>query len=80
MKATIQFNGKSAVIELTSDQLAQAKKQTSHFTNIKTLQDALDYVGETIDHFNHRTQFDDDGQRQGKNLRLSYWLFVKAIL
>ncbi len=70
MKATIQFNGKSAVIELTSDQLAQAKKQTSHFTNIKTLQDALDYIGETIDHFNHRTQFDDDAQKAGKELEV----------
>ncbi|MGJ1407426.1 hypothetical protein [Sphingobacterium siyangense] len=70
MKATIQFNGKSAVIELTSDQLAQAKKQTSHFTNIKTLQDALDYVGETIEHFNHRTQFDDDAQKAGKELEV----------
>ena len=70
MKATIQFNGKSAVIELTSDQLAQAKKQTSHFTNIKTLQDALDYVGETIDQFNYRTQCDDDTQKAGKELEV----------
>ncbi|WP_286753895.1 MULTISPECIES: hypothetical protein [Sphingobacterium] len=70
MKATIQFNGKSAVIELTPDQLAHAKKQTSHFTNIKTLQDALDYVGETIDQFNHRTQFDDDAQKAGKELEV----------
>ena len=70
MKATIQFNGKSAVIELTSDQLAHAKKQTSHFTNIKTLQDALDYVGETTDQFNRRTQFDDDAQKAGKELEV----------
>lgn len=70
MKATIQFNGKSAVIELTADQLVQAKKQTSHFTNIKTLQDALDYAGESIDHFNHRTQFDDDAQKAGKELEV----------
>ena len=70
MKATIEFNGKSAVIELTPDQLAQAKKQTSHFTNIKTLQDALDYVGETTDHFNQRTQFDDDAQKAGKELEV----------
>ncbi|WP_312363954.1 hypothetical protein [Sphingobacterium sp.] len=70
MKATIQFNGKSAVIELTSDQLTQVQKQTSHFTNIKTLQDALDYVGETTDQFNRRTQFDDDAQKAGKELEV----------
>lgn len=70
MKTTINYNGKDVVIELTNEQLAQAKKQSSHYTDIKTFQDALDYIGESLEDFNYRTQFDDDCQRAGKELEV----------
>lgn len=70
MKTTINYNGKDVVIELTNEQLAEAKKQSSHYTDIKTFQDALDYIGESLENFNYRTQFDDDCQRAGKELEV----------
>lgn len=70
MKTTINYNGKDVVIELTNEQLAEAKKQSCHYTDIKTLQDALGYIGETLEDFNHRTQFDDDCQRAAKELEV----------
>lgn len=39
-----------------------------NFRDIKTLQDALDYNGETLEHFNARTQFDDDKEKADKEL------------
>lgn len=70
MKQTINFNGKDVVIELTAEQLAIAKKQSSNYTDIKCLQDALDYIGESLDSFKHRTQFDDDAQKAYKELEV----------
>lgn len=35
---------------------------------IKTVQDALDYNGETLEQFNKRTQFDDDQEKATKEL------------
>jgi hypothetical protein len=70
MKTTINYNGKDVVIDLTAEQVAQAKKQSSHYTDIKTLQDALDYIGESLDDFNNRTQFDDDCQKAAKELEV----------
>lgn len=70
MKQVIEFNGKTIEIELTSDQVAFAKKQTPSYTDIKTLQDALDYTGESLESFNRRTKFDDDVQKAGKELEV----------
>lgn len=75
MKVTITIDGKPVEIELTAEQIAKVTKKASHYTDIKTLQDALDYVGESIESFNHRTQFDDDVQRAYKELEI----IVKAI-
>lgn len=75
MKTTITINGKSVEIELTAEQVAQIKKQSVHYTDIKTLQDALDYNGETLEEFNNRTQYDDDVQRAYKELEV----IVKAV-
>lgn len=70
MKTTININGKSVEIELTSEQVAEIQKKSSHYTNIKTLQDALNYKCETMEEFNHRTQFDDDSNRAIKELEV----------
>jgi len=70
MKTTINYNGKDVVIDLTAEQVAQVKKLSSHYTDIKTLQDALDYIGESLEDFNHRTQFDDDCQKAVKELEV----------
>lgn len=75
MKTTITINGKPVEIELTKDQVDQIKKQSFHYTDIKTLQDALDYNGETLEEFNKRTQYDDDAQRAYKELEV----IVKAV-
>lgn len=37
---------------------------------IKSLQAALDYNGETLEQFEHRTQFDTPGQKAGKALEV----------
>lgn len=70
MKQSIVFNGKTIDIELTAQQVELAKKQTSSYTDIKTLQDALDYTGESLEDFNHRTQFDDDVQKAQKEIEV----------
>lgn len=72
MKTTININGNPVEITLTAEQLAEieAKKKVKHFSDIKTFQDALDFRGETLEQFNHRTQFDDDVQRAGKELEV----------
>lgn len=36
------------------------------FIKVTSLEHALQLNGETIEQFNHRTQFDDDVQRAGK--------------
>ncbi|GHE35088.1 hypothetical protein [Sphingobacterium griseoflavum] len=70
MKQIIKFNGKDVEIELTADQIALAKKKSVSYADIKTLQDALDYTGESLESFNNRTQFDDDVQRAQKELEV----------
>lgn len=45
MKTTLEINGKSVEIELTAEQVAQIKKQSVHYTDIKTFEDACDFVG-----------------------------------
>lgn len=37
---------------------------------ITTFQDALDFNGETLEQFEHRTQFDTPGQKAGKSLEV----------
>lgn len=70
MKVTIEINGNPVEIELTAEQVAKATKKATHYTDIKTLEDALDYIGESIESFNFRTQFDDDAQRAYKELEV----------
>lgn len=45
MKTTITINGKPVEIELTKDQVDQIKKQSVHYTDIKTFGDACDFLG-----------------------------------
>ncbi len=71
-KVTITVNGTPVEIELTAEQIAQVTKKACHYTDIKTLQDALNYIGESEESFNHRTQFDDDVQRAGKELEVIF--------
>lgn len=40
------------------------------FIKVTSLEHALQLNGETIEQFNHRTQFDDDVQRAGKELEV----------
>jgi len=40
------------------------------FNKPTSLQEALDFNGETLEQFNHRTQFDTDGQKAGKELEV----------
>lgn len=72
MKTTININGNPVEITLTAEQLAEieANRKTISFRDIKSFQDALDFRGETLEQFNHRTQFDDDVQRAGKELEV----------
>lgn len=70
MKALVKINGKSVEIDLTPQQVVEANRKAVDYTDIKTLQDALDYVGESLDSFNNRTQFDDDAQRAYKELEV----------
>lgn len=70
MKAILTIEGKSVEIELTADQVGKVKKITTSYTDIKTLQDALDYIGESLESFNSRTQFDDDAQKAYKELEV----------
>lgn len=51
MKTTITINGKPVEIELTEDQVDQIKKQSAHYTDIKTFEDACDFVGVDSDEF-----------------------------
>lgn len=41
-----------------------------HWKDIVSLEKALEYTGESIQHFNYRTQFDTDQQRAGKELEV----------
>ncbi|MFD2599878.1 hypothetical protein ACFSQ3_13050 [Sphingobacterium corticis] len=70
MKQKITFKGKEIVIDLTPEQIASANRQSIHFTDIKTLDDALSFIGETPESFKKRTQFDDDAQKAYKELEL----------
>lgn len=45
MKTTIEINGKSVEIELTAQQIADIKKQSVTYTDIKTFEDACNYEG-----------------------------------
>ena len=47
---------------------AEAKASLPIRDRIKSFQDALDYNGETLEQFEHRTQFDTPGQKAGKQL------------
>lgn len=51
MKTTININGKSVEIELTSEQVAQIKKASTDYRDIKTFEDACEYVGVDPDQF-----------------------------
>lgn len=70
MKALVEINGKSVEIDLTPQQVLEANRKAVDYTDIRTLQDALDYVGESLESFNNRTQFDDDAQRAHKELEV----------
>lgn len=41
-----------------------------HWKDITSFEKALEYTGETIEQFNHRTQFDTDQQRAGKEIEV----------
>lgn len=45
MQTTINQNGKSVTITLTDEQVAQIKKATTHYTDIKTVEDAFEFAG-----------------------------------
>lgn len=49
---------------------AEAKASLPIRDRIKSFQDALDYNGETLEQFEHRTQFDTPGQKAGKQLEV----------
>lgn len=51
MKTTITINGKPVEIELTKEQVDQIKKQSTHYTDIKTFEDACDFVGVDSEEF-----------------------------
>lgn len=70
MKALVEINGNSVEIDLTPQQVVEVNRKAINYTDIRTLQDALDYVGESIESFNNRTQFDDDAQRAHKELEV----------
>lgn len=48
----------------------EAKASLPIRDRIKSFQDALDYNGETLEQFEHRTQFDTPGQKAGKQLEV----------
>ncbi|WP_282635806.1 hypothetical protein [Sphingobacterium thalpophilum] len=70
MKATLKIKNQEIAIDLTLEQVASITKESIHYTDIKSLEDALAYNGESIEEFNHRTQFDNDQQRAGKELEV----------
>ena len=45
METTIKANGKTVTITLTSEQVAQIRKETTHYTDIKTVEDAFEFLG-----------------------------------
>ncbi|WP_410221908.1 hypothetical protein [Pedobacter sp.] len=45
MKTTININNKAVEIELTADQVEAIKKATTKYTDIKTLADAVSFLG-----------------------------------
>lgn len=47
MKTTIKINGEDVEITLTPEQVAEIKKNTSDFRDIKTVEDAFDFLGMT---------------------------------
>lgn len=51
MKTTITINGKPVQIELTKEQVNQIKKQSVRYTDIKTFEDACDFVGVDSEEF-----------------------------
>lgn len=51
MKTTININGKPVMIELTPDQVAHVRKKTTDYRDIKTFEDACEYVGVDPDQF-----------------------------
>lgn len=51
MKTTITINGKPVEIELTKEQVNQIKKQSAHYTDIKTFEDACNVVDIDLETF-----------------------------
>lgn len=47
MKTTIKINDQNVEITLTPEQVAEIKKNTSDFRDIKTVEDAFDFLGMT---------------------------------
>ncbi len=70
MKATLKIKDQVIDIDLTVEQVVTINKANITYTDIKSLEDALAYNGESIEEFNHRTQFDNDQQRAGKELEV----------
>ncbi len=70
MKQKITYKGKEVEIDLTPQQIQRAMHQSVSYTDIKSLGDALAYLGETMDSFEQRTAFDDDAQKAYKELEV----------
>ncbi|WP_133228478.1 hypothetical protein [Sphingobacterium corticibacter] len=70
MKQKINYKGKDVEIDLTPQQIQRAMLQSISYTDIKTLEDALAYLGETTASFEQRTAFDDDAQKAYKELEV----------
>ncbi len=70
MKQKINYKGKDVEIDLTPQQIQRAMRQSISYTDIKTLADALAYLGETTASFEQRTTFDDDAQKAYKELEV----------
>ncbi|GAB1462205.1 hypothetical protein [Pedobacter sp.] len=68
MKTKININGKEVEIELTTEQVNFIKSKSIDYTDIKTLQNALDYNGKTLKQFNWETERDTDQQKATKEL------------
>lgn len=58
---------------------AEAKASLQIRDRIKSFQDALDYNGETLEQFEHRTYFDTPGQKAGKQLEVIALALNKGI-
>lgn len=69
MKIEVYVNGEPTEIMLTASQIEKVRNYNMPIMDrIKTLQDALDYNGETIEQFNTRTQYDADHEKAYKEL------------